>query len=204
MIGAILTQNVSWSGAHKAVILLKDAGLLDPETLVQTDKDQIVPLIRSSRYYNQKADRIRIFSRWFLDTYQGEIRLMENTDIAILRNQLLSLSGFGPETVDSILLYACNKPVFVVDAYTRRIGSRYGWYPESFSYHQIQQFFTDRLDPNPDLFNDFHAQIVYLGNKICKKNPDCTICPVRSISRTLFCHNGKENHTTDSNQGSVP
>ncbi len=196
IIGAILAQNVAWSGARKAVFHMRDAGLLDPKILAQTDQDLIAPLIYSSRYYNQKAARIRIFSQWFMKTCQGEIGQMEKEDVSTLRTQLLSLHGFGPETVDSILLYACNKPVFVVDAYTRRIGSRIGWYPESFSYHQMQQFFIDRLEPEPDLFNDFHAQIVNLGSRTCKKNPDCTTCPVRWINTTLFCLYGKEYHTT--------
>ena len=180
IIGAILAQNVSWKGAHQAVIALQEAGLMDAHVLFQAGQETIAPLIRSSRYYNQKARKIMTFLSWFLTTCDGSISKMASLPTSQVREELLNLSGFGPETVDSILLYALEKPVFVVDAYTRRIGARQGWFGDDASYDQMQEFFMDRLSPDVPLYNDLHAQIVYLGNKLCKKTPLCSICPVRN------------------------
>jgi endonuclease-3 related protein len=191
IIGAILAQSVSWTGAHKAVCALKDAGLLEPHLLFKAGPDTIAPLIRSSLYYNQKARKIMIFLSWFLDTCDGEISKMASLPCLTVREELLQLSGFGPETVDSILLYALEKPVFVADAYTRRIGSRQGWFSEDITYAGMQEFFMSRLPQDIPLYNDFHAQIVYLGNRICKKNPGCSSCPVRDhgIIQCRYAHN---------------
>ena len=186
--GAILAQNVSWTGASRAVSALKQAGLLTPRILADTDKEIIAPLIRSSRYYNQKADRLIVFAYWFMDLYNGEITRMQQEETRELRERILALPGFGPETTDSILLYACNKPVFVVDAYTRRIGSWIGWYPEDASYQVMQEFYMSRLLTDTALFNDFHAQIVNLGSIICRNHPLCDTCPVREVSGQCFCH----------------
>lgn len=187
MIGAILAQNVSWTGAHKAVTALKEAGMLSVSGLAAADTDQIAVLIRSSRYYNQKAERIKTFIDWFIREYNGNIPNMACRPIFELRDELLALKGFGPETVDSILLYACNMPVFVVDAYTRRIGDRQGWFSGTVPYAVMQNFFVSRLPPNTALFNDLHAQIVHLGNQVCRKKPDCSHCPVRDIRSVSRC-----------------
>lgn len=187
IIGAILAQNVSWSGAARAVSSLHHAGLLTPETLSKTDRNTIASLIRSSRFYNQKSERIAGFLHYFMEQYEGCIDLMKDQDTSRLREELLLLPGFGPETVDSILLYACEIPIFVVDAYTRRIGSRYGWYAETATYVYMQDFFMTRLRPDTALYNDLHAQIVRLGSSICKKEPDCQQCPVRDLNEHLFC-----------------
>jgi len=187
IIGAVLAQNVSWGGASQAVSSLKDAGLLDPEKILQSSQEVIAPLIRSSRYYNQKAERILIFVRFFADRYGSDSTRMNKEDTGILRSLLLNLKGFGPETVDSILLYACEKPVFVVDAYTRRIGSRIGLFKADASYQQMQDFFMARLNPDTRLFNDYHAQIVHLGNIICRTKPLCKSCPLRKMDGRLQC-----------------
>ena len=191
IIGAILAQNVSWTGAYKAVCALKEAGLMDPHLLFQAGEDTIAPLIRSSRYYNQKTGKIMVFLSWFLENCDGEISKMASLPCLKVRRELLNLTGFGPETVDSVLLYALDKPVFVVDAYTRRIGSRQGWFSEDITYAGMQEFFMDRLPSDVSLYNDFHAQIVYLGNRICKKNPNCSACPVRDtgIIQCRYAHN---------------
>lgn len=187
IIGAILAQNVSWSGAARAVRSLQHAGLLTPELLSMTDRNTIASLIHSSRFYNQKAERIAGFLHYFMEHYEGRIDLMKDQDTSRLREELLLLPGFGPETVDSILLYACEIPIFVVDAYSRRIGSRYGWYTETVTYDHMQNFFMTRLNPDAGLYNDFHAQIVRLGSSVCKKEPDCQRCPVREINTHLVC-----------------
>lgn len=181
MAGAVLAQNVSWSGASRAVCGLKEAGILSPRHLAQADPAFVASCIRSSRFYHQKTKTLQGFARWFLERYDGELEQMQQEDTGILREALLSLPGMGPETVDSILLYACGRPVFVVDAYTRRIGCRTGWFLENVSYHTMQTFFSERLPPDSALYNDFHAQIVHLGNTTCTKNPHCTRCPIRMI-----------------------
>lgn len=181
IIGAVLAQNVSWAGAHKAVQSLQDANLMTPDALYKTDAATIASHIRSSRYYNQKAERILAFIRWFMMEYDGSIENMGTVPTETLRDQMLSLRGFGPETVDSILLYALERPIFVVDAYTRRIGYRQGWFSEDEPYARMQEFFMNRLSPDTRLFNDFHAQIVRLGNQVCKTKPLCSICPVRVV-----------------------
>jgi endonuclease III related protein len=187
IIGAVLAQNVSWDGASQAVSSLKEAGLLDPEKILQSSQEVIAPLIRSSRYYNQKAERILIFVRFFADRYGSDSVRMNQEETGILRSLLLNLKGFGPETVDSILLYACEKPVFVVDAYTRRIGSRIGLFKTDASYQQMQDFFMVRLNPDMTLLNDYHAQIVHLGNTICRTRPFCKSCPLRKMDGRLQC-----------------
>ncbi|PWR73791.1 endonuclease III domain-containing protein [Methanospirillum lacunae] len=187
IVGAVLAQNVSWNGASQAVQALKDEGLLNPKQILSSPQEIIAAHIKSSRYYNQKAERLQIFARFFLDQYNGDIDRMNREDTNTLRRLLLDLKGFGPETVDSILLYACNKPIFVVDAYTRRIGSRIGWFTRDESYQQMQDYFTSRLKPDSALFNDFHAQIVYLGNSICKTRPQCNSCPLRDMDDRLRC-----------------
>ncbi|WP_319578233.1 endonuclease III domain-containing protein [uncultured Methanospirillum sp.] len=197
IVGAILTQNVSWTGASQAVQALKDAGLLDPNQILTTSKEIIAPLIRSSRYYNQKAERLQVFARFFVVQYNSDRTLMDRHDTGTIRSLLLDLKGFGPETVDSILLYACEKPIFVVDAYTKRIGSRIGWFAADASYQQMQEFFTTRLKPDTALFNDFHAQIVYLGNVVCKTRPLCSSCPLMKIDDRLRCrYNAPDNPKT--------
>lgn len=181
IIGAVLAQNVSWSGAHTAVQSLQNAGLMTPDALYKADAATIASHIRSSRYYNQKAERILAFIRWFMIKYDGSIENMVTVPTDTLRDQILSLKGFGPETVDSILLYAVERPVFVVDAYTRRIGYRQGWFSEAEPYARMQDLFMNNLPSDTRLFNDFHAQIVRLGNQVCKTKPLCIICPVRVV-----------------------
>ena len=190
IIGAILAQNVSWTGAHNAVCQLRERGLMHPHALYEAGPEVIAPLIRSSRYYNQKSQKIHTFLRYFLTHYHGSVsRMVENPETQI-REELISLRGFGPETVDSILLYALMKPVFVVDAYTRRMGSRIGWFDEAVTYEDMQDFFMSRLPRDVPLYNDFHAQIVYLGNHVCKKNPQCMSCPVREKKTFPGCRYG--------------
>ncbi|KAF5086343.1 endonuclease III domain-containing protein [Methanospirillum purgamenti] len=198
IIGAILAQNVSWNGAFQAVCALSEAHLLDPHSLYNAGPSLIAPLIRSSRYYNQKANKIMNFLEWFLSSCKGEIAKMMAIPTERARDELLTISGFGPETVDSILLYALEKPIFVVDAYTRRIGSRQGWFKQTATYAQMQEYFMDRLSPDVALYNDFHAQIVNLGNKVCKKNPLCDTCPVRIGSGLPGCIHGKNQQTIQS------
>ncbi|WP_292364146.1 MULTISPECIES: endonuclease III domain-containing protein [unclassified Methanoculleus] len=191
MVGAILAQNVSWTNAAQAVANLEDTGMLDPHLLAAADPADIAPLIVPSRFYNQKAERIREFSGVYVTEFQADPAAMAAVETGELRERLLALRGFGKETADTILLYACEKPVFVVDAYTRRIFSRYGLLPEGASYDLTQRLFAENLEEDVELFNDYHAQIVRLGNAVCKKSPLCDRCPIREVRGALRCAGGR-------------
>jgi len=195
ILGAILTQNVSWKNVETAIHNLKEVNLLDPEKLYRCEIDTIAPLIKSSRYYNQKAKKIKNFMDFFYSDYHGSLEKMSLEDHSLLRTKLLKIKGLGEETVDSILLYSCNKPVFVVDAYTKRIFSRFGLIEETATYGETQHFFIKNLPQDIVLFNDFHAQIVHLGNTICKTQPQCNQCPIRIIDGKLKCRYPLENHS---------
>jgi len=179
MVGAILTQNTSWSNVEKAIKNLKKENLLEPWKLYRINQEELAQLIKPSGYYNIKARRLKYFVNIFVNDFEGSAEKMFSGDGRELRKKLLNVNGIGPETADSILLYAGNKPFFVVDAYTKRIFSRHKLISEDASYHQIQKFFIKNLDRDVKLFNEFHAQIVMLGKTICtSKNPDCTKCPI--------------------------
>ncbi|MDV4343639.1 endonuclease III domain-containing protein [Methanoculleus sp. YWC-01] len=191
MVGAILTQNVSWKNAAQAVRNLEDAGMLDPHLLAAADPADIARRIVPSRFYNQKAERIHEFAGVYVAEFGADPAAMAAVETRELRERLLALRGFGKETADTILLYACEKPVFVVDAYTRRIFSRYGLLPEGASYDRTQRLFAENLDPDVALFNDYHAQIVCLGKTVCKTSPLCDRCPIREVRGTLRCAVGR-------------
>ncbi len=179
MVGAILTQNTSWSNVEKAINNLKKEYLLEPQNLYRINQEELAQLIKPSGYYNIKAQRLKNFVTFFVEEFEGSVKKMFSGDSEELRKKLLRVSGVGPETADTILLYAGEKPFFVVDAYTKRIFSRHKLISEDASYHQIQEFFIRNLDSDVELFNEFHAQIVMLGKTICtSKNPDCSKCPI--------------------------
>lgn len=179
MIGAILTQNTNWNNAIKAIERIKKEELLDVESLFRIDERYLGQLIKSCGYYNLKAKRLKNFINFFYRKYKGSSEKMFSEDCWALRKKLLSINGIGPETADSILLYAGNKPVFVVDAYTRRIFERHGCISAKDSYEQIQQYFMKNLPQDYRLYNEFHAQIVMVGKNYCKPNKlDCEKCPL--------------------------
>jgi endonuclease III related protein len=179
MVGAILTQNTNWSNVKKAILALKEKKLLDARRLDQLTPKKLASLIRSAGYYNVKAARLKNFLKLFLGSYAGKIRFMETQDLMILRQQLLAVGGIGPETADSILLYAFNKPIFVIDAYTKRIFSRHGLIKEEAQYSEVQDIFMRNLKHDVKLFNEYHALLVKLGKDYCRKqNPKCEICPL--------------------------
>jgi endonuclease III related protein len=181
IVGAILTQNVAWKNAKKAIDNLKEAQKLDPIALRESRPEDIAPLIRSSRFYNMKAVKIKNFMDFYFSEYGGSLEKMSSEDPAALRKKLLAVKGLGEETADAIMLYACSMPIFVVDAYTRRIFSRYGIFTDEPSYGEVQEYFMENLPGDPALFNDFHAQIVHLGHAICKTSPVCDSCPIARI-----------------------
>jgi len=184
IVGAILTQNTAWTNAAAAIENLKRERLLAPSALKKIPVGRLARLIRSSGYFNQKARRLKSFVSYLNDSYQGDLQKMRRVSLARLRNQLLGIFGIGPETADSILLYAFGKPVFVVDAYTRRIFARHSFIGWEATYQEIQQLFMDRLPGNNSLFNEYHALVVALGKGFCQKTkPKCRECPLRKVGR---------------------
>ncbi len=183
MVGAILTQNTSWSNVEKAINNLKKENLLEPRKLYRINQEELSQLIKPSGYYNIKARRLKNFINIFVNGFEGSAEKMFSGDDRELRKKLLNVNGIGPETADSILLYGGKKPFFVVDAYTKRIFSRHKLISKDSTYYQIQEFFIKNLDRDVKLFNEFHAQIVMLGKTICtSKNPDCAKCPIAFLT----------------------
>lgn len=181
MIGAILTQNTNWRNVSKAIDNVKKAGLLDPKKLLKHQR-MIPKLIRPSGFYKLKSRRLIAFLKYFIDNYNGEVSRMNKKRIIVMRNELLSLPGIGYETADSILLYANTRPVFVIDAYTRRIFSRHRMFEYNQPYDEIRHIFESNLPRSVKLYNEYHALIVKLGKEYCKKNePLCNTCPFPTI-----------------------
>ena len=184
IIGAILTQNTAWANVEKAIGNLKREKVLSVSRLSGISEKKLARLIRPSGYYNIKANRIKNFLRFLNTRYSGSIDKMFGSRLYKLREELLAVKGIGRETADSILLYAGNKPVFVVDAYTKRVFSRHGFIKEDADYEEAQSLFMDNLWKDKGLFNEFHALIVELGKSVCKsKKPLCSLCPIRRIRR---------------------
>jgi len=181
MVGAILTQNTSWRNVEKAIQKLKRKGILYLGGIHRLGKRELAPLIRSSGYYRIKADRLKALIDFLYEEFDGDLKKMRIRKLEALREKLLGVKGIGPETADSILLYGLKKPIFVVDAYTKRILSRHGVIPEKASYEEVQNLFMDHLPHNEKLFNEYHALIVHLGKMVCRKVPKCDICPLKGI-----------------------
>ena len=183
MVGAILTQNTSWRNVEKAIQHLKGKGVLNIEGIHQLKKSELASLIKSSGYYRIKADRLQAFVFFLVENYNGDIERMRKEELETLRQKLLRVKGIGPETADSILLYGLRKPIFVVDAYTKRVLLQHGMISERASYEEIQRLFMDHLPHDEKLFNEYHALLVHLGKTVCKKIPRCDICPIKGIRR---------------------
>jgi len=182
ILGAILTQNTSWTNVEKAITVLKKRGVLKVEAIHHLPEGELAGLIRSAGYFNIKANRIKNFTHYLYQIHNGSLSKMFLRPGKLLREELLAIKGIGPETADSILLYAGRKPFFVVDAYTKRVFSRHKFFRQTSPYEQVQAFFMTRLTPDTPLYNDYHAQIVNLAKRHCfKKNPDCKSCPLRFL-----------------------
>ncbi|MDP2931331.1 MAG: endonuclease III domain-containing protein [Chloroflexota bacterium] len=176
MVGAILTQSAAWTNVEKAIDNLKKAGALSPKALRELSTEDVAGLIRPSGYYNAKAVKLKAFVQWFGENYGDDLDRMAAQNVDSLRKQLLEVHGIGPETADSIILYATNQPVFVIDAYTRRIISRIGLAPDKDTYDAYQRLFMDNLPADTGLFNEYHALLVRLGKDVCRKRPLCAQC----------------------------
>lgn len=182
LVGAVLTQNTNWSNVSRAIANLKQEGVLSLEALCALPVGHLAELIRPSGYYNLKAQRLKnllaLLEEGVVD--MGSLTNFFGQDLSFLREKLLLVKGIGPETADSILLYAAKKPIFVVDAYSHRFLSRHGLVAEESSYGEMQELFMTALPAETDLYNEYHALIVCLGKEYCKKkNPRCEVCPLQ-------------------------
>jgi len=184
-LGTILAQNTSWKNVEQALKNLKSKGLTSIEKLSSVPTHVLAELIRPSGYFNQKAIKIKNFIKFLNENYDGRLERMFKEDPKKLREKLLGIKGIGPETADSILLYAAKKPIFVVDAYTYRILSRHALIPEDSDYREIQEVFMDVLPKDTQLFNEYHALLVKVGKEHCKKKPICNGCPLEYDPHTV-------------------
>ncbi|MGE5416591.1 MAG: endonuclease III domain-containing protein [Acidobacteriota bacterium] len=179
IVGAILTQSVSWTNVEKAIKNLKDLDILNPQGILDAPDEVLENAVRSTRYYKQKAAKLRSFCWVLMDEFGGDLSRMFALSLEQLRARLLAITGIGPETADSIILYAAEKPIFVVDAYTRRIFSRLGFFTENISYEDMQAFFMKYLKPDVQFYNEYHAQIDGIGHYFCSNTrTKCSECPL--------------------------
>ena len=178
MVGAILTQNTAWANAHKAIESLKANGLLSLEAIERSSEEGLARVIRSSGAFNQKAKRLKTFVSYLIHRFGGSLEEMGRVETAKLRDELLKTHGIGPETADTILLYAVGKPVFVIDAYTKRILANHCLITPDMPYEALRGCFECNLEPEVALFREFHAQIVLTGKHFCRKRPVCFSCPL--------------------------
>jgi endonuclease-3 related protein len=188
IVGAILTQSAAWINVEKAIANLKAAGALSPVALRQLSHSEIARLIYPCGYYNSKAHKLKAFTLWLGEQYGDNLDKLFTGSINRLRQQLLGIYGIGEETADSIILYAAEKPTFVIDAYTRRIVNRIGLAPQNKRYTDYQVLFMSNLPPDTQLFNEYHALLVRLAKNTCQSHPLCQQCCLNSgdkISRDL-------------------
>ncbi len=193
IVGAILTQNTAWTNVEKALDNLKKQNALTINALAQRKEHDLKTMIKPSGFYNQKARRLKHFASYIHHEYQGDLQNFFSRDAPEIRHELLSLEGIGPETADSILLYAGNHPVFVVDAYTKRLCRRFPFHVLIDSYENIQHFFENELQhsvPKTELittYKEFHALLVEQAKRYCwKKKPSCTNCPLAALCQKLL------------------
>lgn len=177
-VGAILTQNTAWSNVEKAIANLKKAKLLSPRRMLRCDRALLEEAIRPSGYFRQKAERLIAFCRYLMEQYRGDMGKMCNGNLNKVREELLRIKGIGPETADDILLYSCGYPIFVVDAYTKRIFSRHGLLDSRLTYQQVQEIFHREVPRDVHIYKEYHGLIVWVGKDFCRKKPKCSTCPL--------------------------
>ncbi len=185
IVGAILTQSAAWLNVEKAIANLKVAKALSPKALRQLSLSEVATLIHPCGYYNAKALKLKSLAYWLGEYYNDNLDKLFANDTDYLRQQLLSIQGIGQETADSIILYAANKPIFVIDAYTRRIISRIGLAPGN-NYAAYQSLFMDNLPADATLFNEYHALLVCLAKNACRNRPLCQQCCLYSICQFRY------------------
>lgn len=185
IVGAILTQNTNWGNVEKALDNLKKEKLLSPQTLRDISPRKLAVLIKPAGYFNVKTKRLKNFIAFFFQEYDGQLRNMAREESAVLRRKLLGVNGIGPETADSIVLYAFDKPIFVVDAYTKRFLYRHNMIGREADYDAVQELFMGHFKPDARLFNEYHALIVKLGKEYCRPNPRCDQCSLKDFHYSL-------------------
>ena len=178
IIGAVLTQNTSWKNVEKAIDNLKHHNALDIHSLYKMDRETLAMIIKASGFYNIKSNRLKNIINVIYNDYSSNILNLKNIDMWSIREKLLEINGIGKETADSIILYALNKPIFVIDVYTKRFLKNHRLYNEESDYDTVQSFFMKNLPNDTYLFNEFHALIVCLCQSFCKKVPLCNRCPL--------------------------
>ena len=184
-VGAVLTQNTNWVNVEKAILNLKRQGVLSARALHKMHQDELASLIRPAGYFNVKAKRLKSFIDFLMNETHGSMKIMKNRDDRELRMKLLGVNGIGQETADSILLYALEKPVFVIDAYTKRVLSRHNVMDHDRSYEDYQELFHSTLQRDVQLFNEYHALFVKVGKSFCKRSaPLCIRCPLHGLQYT--------------------
>jgi endonuclease-3 related protein len=176
IVGAILTQSTAWTNVEKAIANLNTAGKLSAQSMRGLSNEELASLIHPCGYYNVKAQRLKAFSEWFGERYNDSLEKLFSRESGSLRRDLLDIYGIGEETADSIILYAGNQPVFVIDAYTRRVIDRLGLTPPEHSYTGYQALFTVNLPSDAPLFNEYHALLVRHAKEVCRKSPLCRGC----------------------------
>lgn len=177
-VGAILTQNTAWTNVERAIENIKKASLMNPKAIMDCRTAKLEKVLVPSGYFRVKAKRVRNFCAYLLDNYGGSMKKMAKRPLEELRQELLEVNGIGSETADDILLYACEKPVFVVDAYTRRILHRHGLVSSDIPYEELRSLFENNLDSDVHLFKEYHGLIVWTGKDFCKRTPKCEACPL--------------------------
>jgi endonuclease-3 related protein len=178
-VGAILTQHTAWTGAARAIAALRARGLLAPRRLARCDAATLATLVRPAGTYRLKARRLLDFTGWLLARSGGDFRALRRAPLGPLRRELLGVRGLGPETADAILLYAAGRPVFVADAYTRRVLARHRLLPRGSGYEQARAFLEAHLPSDPALFSEFHALLVAAAKFHCRTAPRCESCALR-------------------------
>jgi endonuclease-3 related protein len=180
-IGAVLVQNTNWQNVEKAIANLREHDLVDPHAICELDGEELEELIRPAGYFRVKARRLRSLMQFLVDRYEGRLERMFRTDLPTLRAELLGVHGVGPETADSILLYAGGLPTFVVDTYTHRVAARHGWIGFEAGYYELKELFESGIEEDVKLYNEFHALLVRVGKHFCKKTPKCPGCPLEEL-----------------------
>lgn len=182
MVGAILTQNTNWGNVEKAIANLKTKNVLDARKMLQLVPEVLAELIRPAGYFNIKTQRLRNFLSYFVESYDADVERMRERSLSTLREELLAVKGIGRETADSILLYALDKPSFVIDAYTHRVLSRHFLITEDADYDEMQQLMMASFPEDVPHYNEYHALLVRIGKEFCKPKPQCEQCPLNGLN----------------------
>jgi endonuclease-3 related protein len=184
IVGAILTQSAAWTNVEKAILKIKNAAVMSPAAMQLLSQTELAELVHSCGYYNMKAKKLLAFVEWLSLRYNGDLDRLFGRELSPLRQELLEVHGIGEETADSILLYAGNKPIFVIDAYTRRIVDRLDMAVKGPRYADYQDLFMRNLTSDVVVFNEYHALLVALGKYCClKTSPRCALCCLKDICR---------------------